>query len=214
DYRALALEARWADGRLEIPRLGLAALEGTLAGSGRADWNAARGPAFEARLEVEGMRVEGLLALASPDAAKRLKGRLVTHLAVSGAGSSWHAISAALAGGGDLDVSDGVIAGLNPAGEAMKALSGLPVLSASKLGRVAAAHPQVFESPDCAFEKLAAQLGLGGGAVSTRDVRLLAREWHVGGAGRYGFDGLVESKGVLAFSPELSAALVDAERRL
>ena len=214
EYQDLALELRLAGGRLEIQKLALAAFEGRLTASGSADLRSPDRPAFEARADVDGMRLERLLARWAPSSSESSSGRIVAHLEVRGAGGSWPAIEPTLAGGGEVSVAEGVLRGFNPAGQAMQALVDLPVLSGGKLAPVIRAHPQVFGAQDTPFETIASHVEIADREVVARDARLVARDWDVRGSGRYQLDGHLHSNAVMAFSQPLSAELIDAEKRL
>jgi AsmA protein len=214
DYRDLALDARLRDRRLEVSQLALAAHQGTLAASGSANLGASGGPAFEARLAVDGVRLESLLAAYAPSDAARASGSLTARLALRGAGASRDAILRSLAGGGELGATDGVLRGFNPAGDALRALSGLPIFADRKIARLFESHPQVFGAEDTPFERIEARLEVASGQVVARDARLVARDYDVTGRGRYEIGGRLDSSAVMAFSPELSDAAVDAEKRL
>jgi AsmA protein len=214
DYRDLALEARWAGGRIELRELALAAHQGSLAATGSADLRAPAGPAFEATLEIDGMRLESVLSRHAPPAAGRASGRVAARLALRGVGASFAAIAPTLAGDGEVSVADGVLRDFNPAGDALRAIAVLPVLEGAKLRGVLAAHPQVFGVEDTPFESLRARLEIRGREVLARDARLLASGWDVTGDGRYALEGRLDSTAVMAFSPDLSDELLAAVPKL
>jgi uncharacterized protein YhdP len=210
DYRDLALDLRSRGGKVEVEKLALAAHGGHLDATGSVDLRAPGGPAFEVRGRADGMSLESLLAAHAPAHAGRASGRLSTSLALRGVGSQ----SSALAGGGDLEVTDGVLRGFNPAGESLRALAGLPVLSGRKLGRLFESHPQLFGAEDTPFERIEARLEVAGGEARLRDGRLVAPDYAVRGQGRYAFGGRLHSSAVMAFSKPLSDEIVDAEKKL
>jgi hypothetical protein len=212
DYRDLELDARLRDRKLEVSKLALAAHQGTLVASGSAELGGA--PAFETRLAVDGVRLESLLAAYAPSEPARASGSLTARLALRGAGASRDAILRSLAGGGDLGVADGVLRGFNPAGDSLRALSGLPIFADRKIVRLFELHPQVFGAEDTPFERIEAQIEVAGGQVVAREARLVARDYAVTGRGSYEIGGSLDSSAVMAFSPELSEAVVDAEKRL
>jgi len=214
EYGDLALEARLDRGRIEVSKLSLASYGGELEVTGSADLRAPGAPAFDARIDVQGASVERLLAAEGSADPPRASGSLDAHIDLRGAGASWEAIAPTLVGAGDLSVADGVLRGFNPAGEALRALVGLPILSGRKLGRLFDSHPQVFGAEDAPFERIEAHLEIAGGEIVARDARLLARDYDLTGKGRYAFAGHLDSSVVMAFSPELSDAVIDAEQKL
>jgi len=214
DYADLALEARMDRGRLEVPKLSLGAYGGKLRASGSADLRAPGGVTFDARIEAQDASVESLLAVDGEMGTPRASGSLDAKISVRGAGSSWEAIAPTLLGGGELRVADGVLRGFNPAGAALRALSGLPILSGRKLAQLFESHPQVFGAEDTPFERIEARLEIAGGELVARDARLVARDYDIVGKGRYALAGRLDSSAVMVFSPALSDAIVDAERKL
>jgi hypothetical protein len=199
---------------VEIAKLALACFGGSVSASGTADLRAPAGPGFDGRVELRGARLESLLAVGGSPGPSRASGRLDARIAVRGAGAGWDAIAPTLVGGGDLAVLDGVLYGFNPAGDALRALVGLPVLSERRLVQVVEAHPQLFGVEDTAFERIEARFDIADGELVARDARLLARDYSVTGKGRYAFAGRLDSSAVMAFSPELSEEVVDAEKKL
>jgi hypothetical protein len=214
DYADLALDARMERGRIEVSKLSLGSYDGKLEVTGSANLRAPGAPAFDARIDLQGASVERLLAAEDAAAPPRASGTLGAQIAVRGAGASWEAIAPTLVGAGELQVVDGVLRGFNPAGEALRALVGLPILSGRKLGRLFESHPQVFGAEDTPFERIEARLEIAGAELVARDVRLLAHDYDIVGKGRFLFEGRIDSSAVMAFSPELSDAVVDAEKKL
>jgi hypothetical protein len=214
EYADLALDARMERGRVEVSKLLLDLLGGKVAASASVDLRTPGAPAFESRIDVRGAKLEQLLAARGAADPPRASGSLDARLALRGEGASWEAIAPTLVGGGDLRVSDGVLRGFNPAGEALRALADLPILSGRKLARLFDTHPQVFGAEDTPFERIDALLEVAGGEVVARDLRLAARDYDVVGKGRFLFEGRLDSSAVMAFSRELSDAVVDAEKKL
>jgi AsmA protein len=212
-YRDLALEARLADGRLEVPSLRVSAYSGAISAHGSAHLREANGPSFEARLEADGVRLEQVLASASPGAPERATGRMAAHVALRGAGRGWAAIAPTLVGDGEIDVTQGMLRGVNPAASALDALRDLPVLSGKKLRRLLETHPQVFAAEDTAFERLASGLEIRDGRVFAHGARLVAPDWVITADGRWSFSGELDSKAVLAFSAALSDDVLAVEPR-
>ncbi len=214
DYSDLALEARMDRGRLEVPKLTLGAYGGKIVASGSADLRAPGGATFDTRIEAQDASVERLLAADGETGAPRASGSLAARISVRGAGSSWETIAPTLLGSGELRVADGVLRGFNPAGEALRALAGLPILSGRKLTQLFQSHPQVFGAEDTPFERIEARLEIAGGEIVSRDARLVARDYDIVGKGRYALAGRLDSSAVMVFSPALSDAVVEAERKL
>ncbi len=214
EYGDLALDARMDRGRVDVAKLALACFGGSVAASGSADLRAPTAPSFDGRMELQGASLESLLAAGGSSGPSRATGRLDARFAVRGAGAGWEAIAPTLAGGGELNVVDGVLYGFNPAGDALRALVELPVLSGRRLGRVVQSHPQLFGVEDTPFERIDARFDIAGGELVARDAQLLARDYSVTGKGRYAFAGRLDSSAVMAFSPELSDEVVDAEKKL
>jgi hypothetical protein len=214
EYADLALEARLEGARLEVSKLSLDAYGGRLGATGSIDLRASDAPVVDARIDVQGARVERLLLANGGADPPRASGSLDAQVAVRGTGSSWEEIAATLVGGGELRIAEGVLRGFNPAGEALRALAGLPILSGRKLGRLFDSHPQVFGAQDTPFERIDARLEMSGGELVARDAELLARDYEIIGKGRYAFAGRVDSSAVMVFSRELSDTLVDTEKKL
>lgn len=210
-YRGLALEARLAGGRLEVPSLRVSACSGTLGAQGSVRLRAGGGSELEARIDADGMRLEEVLASAAPGAAGRASGRLSARLALRGAGDGWQALASTLAGEGELEVAQGMLRGVNPAASALDALRNLPVLSGKKLRALLETHPRVFAAEDTVFERLTSGLEIRDRRLFARDARLVAPDWVITGDGRWSFAGELDSKAVLAFSSALSDDVLAVE---
>ena len=213
-FEGLALELGLADDRLEIPKLTLRAFGGALTASGGADLRTPARPVFEARAQVDGMRLEQILARYAPSSPDRASGAVTARVEVRGAGASWAAIEPTLVAGGDVSVASGVLRGFNPARQAMQAIVDLPVFSGRKLRPVMRAHPQVFETEDTPFESIASRLDLADREVNARDAQLVSSAWDVRGAARYRLRGQLRSNAVMAFSKPMSDELVAGDKRL
>src|SRR5262249_4451432 len=103
---------------------------------------------------------------------------------------------------------------VNPAGQAMQAIAGLPVLTSHRLGPLLSAHPEVFGTADTAFETIASRFEIADREVVASDAHLVAREWDVRGEGRYRLDRQLRSNAVMGFSKAMSDELVAADKRL
>jgi hypothetical protein len=213
DYRDLALDLTWVEGRAEIQRLSASAFDGALSATGRYDTTGPQ-PRFTVQTKADGVRVEQLLAARGGPAEAPLRGGLTANLELRGGGSGWAQIKATLTGSGTFAVRDGVLADFNPAGETMRSLLALPAFAGSGLGRFVERHPKLFGVGDTPFEELVGTLDVRNGWVHLKGLELDAGDYAVRGEGRYSLDNQVDFRTRLRLSPALSEELLGAAPRM
>jgi uncharacterized protein involved in outer membrane biogenesis len=213
DYRDLALDLTWVDGKAEIQRLSARAFDGEVTATGQYDTQGPQ-PRFELRTHADGVRVEKVLASPTGRSGAPLRGALAANLALRGGGSGWPQIKTTLTGDGTFSVRDGVMEDLNPAGETMRSLIALPSFSDSGLARFVEGHPKLFGVGDTPFEDLAGTIDVRNGWVHLKGLELDAGDYAISGEGRYSFDNEVDFRTRLRLSAALSEELLAAVPRM
>jgi uncharacterized protein involved in outer membrane biogenesis len=215
EYRDLVVDVAMAGGRVELEKVSANAYGGTIAATGTWDASAAQ-PRFDLKTRTEKVRVESLLAERSPALAKVLTGELDTSLGVRGSGSTWQEMKPRLYGDGNLRIADGILKKFNAAGDALRAITAIPQLGGSGIGRFVNANPQVFGLEDTPFRELATDIRIRDGwvllphfVVAVKDYELLGRD-----GARYSLDNDLDLPLDVVLSKALSEQAIAAAKEL
>lgn len=211
EYQDLQTEVAMADQVATLERVRVGAFSGTYEGSGRVDLHDADRPRFESRSIVRGMTVRDFLAHGFPKAVGRMEGRLDATLSATGAGRDWDSVRPTLAGGGRVDVHDGVLKDVNIA-ESVLGVTGIPGLSALVPPDLRTRYPEIFGTGDTRFEELGGDVRIASERLTTDNLRMTARDYAVTGQGGVGFDGRVDFTATLVASEKLTADIVRATK--
>jgi hypothetical protein len=92
----------------------------------------------------------------------------------------------------------------------LKGLTGIPGLSVALPPSLREKYPQVFGAGDTVFENMDAKIDIRDGWANFRDFRLAARDYSLGGQGRYSLDNQLDMSTVMTMSQALSDDLVAA----
>ncbi len=189
-------------------------LAATLQGSTRPDLDLsgtvhpAQRPGVDLEARVPGADLARLLVGASN--AGFLTGTLEARTRLAGRSEAWSTLSPALSGAGDFRIRDGVVRDFNPAGPTLRAAMALPAVTERKVMEVLSRHPNVFGIGDTPFSEMVGRVEIRDAAIFVRDFVLRTAEYDLVGDGRYGFDGAVDFRTSLVFSPKLSAELIES----
>jgi uncharacterized protein involved in outer membrane biogenesis len=214
DASDLTGELRTQGGRATLERLTVKTLGGEIAASGSYDARDAARPAFDLHPTLKDVRVESLLGVLAPAAAKALQGRLAGELALRGAGSDWAAIRPSLTGNGRVRLEQAQLADVNLAEGVLDGITGVAGLSGLVSKRVRESHPSLFGTGKTEFDTLDAKLEIADGRLLAHDLRLAARDFAVAGGGAISLDGEVDFTGTFSASEALSGHLVEEVKQL
>jgi uncharacterized protein involved in outer membrane biogenesis len=210
DYRDLAIDFEMQKQVATIQKFLLQAFGGELAMTGRYDMRRAGSPSFDLKTKLTGMRIEELIASRKSGADDRLTGELGGDLSLVGSGAGIETIKKNLKGQGSIQLVDGVLKDVNLADAALKGLTGIPGLSVGLPPSLREKYPQVFGAGDTVFENMDAKIDVRDGWANFRDFRLAARDYSLGGQGRYSLDNRLDMSTVMTMSQSLSDDLVAA----
>ena len=210
DYEGLAAEFTLQNRVATIEKLRASLFGGDLDVSGRYDMRKPERPSFDVKTTLASMRLERLLSVRSPKAAESIQGQLDGNLALAGAGSGWEQLERTLSGNGSVQVADGILKDVNLADAALKGVTGVPALANLLPPDLQRKYPAVFGTGDTVFEKVDTKIDIRDGWVEFRDLRLAARDYALGGQGRYSLENQIDVSTVMTFSQPLSDHLVEA----
>jgi uncharacterized protein involved in outer membrane biogenesis len=208
DYRNLAADVTYADSRAVLKPLSLDAFGGSIRGEGRYDLGNPDKPTFAMNVTVRNVGVAELLTPRRLGADRVLEGKLDGDLALTGAGSTWETIRAALSGNGKIRVHDGAIKDVNIAEDLLVALTGVPGLSELLSPKFRREYPSLFSTGDTSFKDLSGTLQIADGRISSKDLALSAADYFVRGRGSVGLDKTIDVTAAFQASDKLTKDLV------
>ena len=211
DYSDLVADLVLGGGRITLQQATAQAFGGTLEAKGAYTAGPKGAPRFGVETQLRDMRIEQITRMVSGRAARLLNGTIDANLNLDGAGSGWEQIQRALRGNGNLHLRDGVLKGINPAGDTLRALLVIPALGKLAIGRVLQNHPQLLGEGDTAIEDLTGDFTIRDGWVNVSKLVLQTTEYALSGSGRYSFAGQLDFKTSLTFGQMLSSELLGAE---
>jgi hypothetical protein len=162
---------------------------------------------FQGRLSARSLQLGDLAAVVSPQMAAIVSGTITTADAEV-RGVLGEQLMQNLGGNLELAFSDGALKGVNIAADVLRAIKNLPFLTGSLDSGVNADNRIALDSKDTAIKKLTATFAIGGGGMTTRNLKLLSTIFNLDAQGRLGFDASIDLLADILFEPGLSAFLV------
>jgi hypothetical protein len=123
-------------------------------------------------------------------------------------------IRRALAGNGALEVTDGVLKGVNIAESVLGGLIGIPGLSNLISPNVRSKYPELFGMDDTVFEALAGKMTLKDGQALLDEIVLAARDYRLDGKGTIGLDKELDIGMTFVASQNLSEDLIRSAKEI
>ncbi|MFQ5848528.1 MAG: AsmA family protein [Candidatus Methylomirabilales bacterium] len=203
DLRALVSMAGQV---VTIDRFSLRALNGTLQGQGRYDLRKSP-PRFTLTSQVRGMNLAELFRYAAPATPQHVRGGVNLDLKLAGSGNQWQDIQRSLTGQGQAEVVKGAILDVNIAQSALTGLTGVPGLSLFISPKIRSKYPALFGTRNTEFGELKGSVNIRGGKVHLDNLLIAAADWAVGGKGWMTLDQMLNLRGQLVLSRQLSTDL-------
>lgn len=213
-FEGLDGKIHYANQRAKIESMKIDAFDGVINSSGTYDMRRAGKPAFNLETDLSGVRIEQVAATHSEAAGRLFEGEVATDLNLSGTGSAWEALKKTLAGGGSIDVKDGMLRDINLAEAAFGSLVNVPGISEFLDGGLRKKYPALFGTGDTVFDTIATKLTIGGGKVDITSLALAARDFALNGRGEIGLDGRINLVTQWLTSEGLSADLLERNAKL
>jgi len=206
-YRTLDARTSLRGSKLVFDALTLSAFDGRISGAGSYDLAQPDQPVFAFRGKVDGVDVGALATHLGAGRVLQMAGRLQANFDLSGHGSKWEVIRQALTGNGAVEVSDGVLKGVNIAESILGNLTGIPGLSNLISPNVRSKYPELFGLDDTVFEALSGKLTLGNGVALLDELALAARDYRLDGKGTIRLDNALDIAMTFVASQNLTADL-------
>ena len=165
---------------------------------------------FTADVGAEGLDLAAMQHARDPRTPPRVTGTVARFQSRLAGTADTHP-ERSVTGTGTVLVKDGRVPGVNVAGEVVKKIGSLPLLSAV---RMPAEVKSVTESPDTVITSLTADFTVGGAALQLQRTLVTSPSFSFDGGGRVGFDSDLDLQGTLRLSSAISNALVSGVREL
>ncbi len=165
---------------------------------------------FTGDVTAEGLDLAALQRATDPRTPPRATGT-VARFQSQIAGTADDHPERSVTGNGSVLLKDGRVPGVNVAGEVVKKIGSLPILSAVRM------PPEVrsaTESSDTVITSLTANFTIGGAALHLQRTAVSSPTFSFDGGGRVGFDADLDLSGTIRLSPTISRALVSGVREL
>ena len=171
-------------------------------------------PRFSVSWDVKTIDLVQLYRYFNPQSQPDVRGNLSTNLKLAGHGDQWKEIQTTLRGQGQAEVLHGALLNFNIADAVLSGTTGIPGLANLINPAVRRKYPETFEARDTEFKELQTQLEIGNARVNFKNVHMAAAQFKIEGSGWADFDRRVNFRGVVRFSPALSADIAAAVREI
>ena len=169
-------------------------------------------PRFTVTSELKAIDLVQLYRYFEMESQRDIRGNLNGNIKLTGQGDRWESIKANLRGQGQTEVLQGAILNFNIADTVLSGATGVPGLTNLISPAVRKKYPETFAAKDTEFKELQTQLELGDSRLNFKNLRIAAAQFRVEGNGWADFERRVDFRGVVRFSPQLSADLAGALR--
>ncbi len=165
------------------------------------------------QLNVTGLSIRELLQAFSPHLAGTIDGTItqvrskLSEIAINDPANT-------ATGNGSLQITSGVIKGLNIPGQALAKIDSLPFISGNLRQRVPPEFESLFSKPDMVVKELASNFSISRGMIQLSDFNLMSDYFSVRGGGTYSLLGEANLKTDLILSPTVSAGIVKKVKEL
>jgi uncharacterized protein involved in outer membrane biogenesis len=205
-YRDLTLKASLSQLQLRLESARLKAYGGALDASGAMSLDKRL---FTADVNAAGIDLgQAADEQGAANGSSKIRGQLTGRATVSGRGEKFAEIQPTLRGEGRFVVVNGAVPGINPAAAIFKALGDTPGLSMVLSPDLAARYPRVFRSHDMQFESASASFKIDGPQISSQDMKVVAPDYTISGAGWINLDQRLNIKAEIVLSTPFSRALL------
>jgi autotransporter translocation and assembly factor TamB len=210
DYKNLDANLSYGNGTAVIRNFRANALNGSLRLSGEYGFDV---PKFSIGSEVKGIDLVQLYQYFNQE-QRDIRGNLNGDLKLSGVGDKWQEIKPNLRGDGQMEVQQGTLLNFNIADAVLSGVTGIPGLANLINPAVRQKYPETFNAKDTVFKDLQSQITVGDSRLNFKNLRIAAAQFKLEGDGWADFDRRVDIRGVVRFSPELSADITKAVREI
>lgn len=169
---------------------------------------------FSMGSELKAIDLMALYRYFDAEAQRDIRGNLNGKLKIAGSGNQWPQIKPSLRGQGQAEVLEGALLNFNIADAVLTGATGIPGLANLISPAIRNKYPETFAAKDTEFKELQTQLEIGDARLKFKDLRMVAAQLRIDGNGWADFERRVDVRGVVRFSPQLSADIAGAVREI
>ncbi len=204
-YEALNVSAAWANQRLDLRKLGLRALGGSIAANGNVEMKSE--PAFALNLDLDRIDITKALEAQESKSAGMIRGTLTGRTEVAGQGSDFDKLRPTLRGRGRIALADAKLVGVNIVVQALGKTQNIPGIGDLVPKSIEQNHPAIFSDPDTRIDSASLTFDLDGPRITTHDLAVQAPDYRLTGDGWFDLDRQVDLNASILLSQALSSEI-------
>ncbi len=194
-----------------LKELTIKAFNGEIVANASADLGSSQ--RFSSEAHILELDIGAALSAVKPALSGMVTGTLES-LSVRTEGTLGAALIPSLSGQGSVAVKKCTLRGVNLANEVLKGVTKLPFLAGSLRSIVPPSLEGTLNAENTAIESLTSTFTLGGGGLTTPDLKMLSTIFSLEAKGRVGMDSSLDLNSAIAFSKEFSAALAERNNNI
>jgi len=211
-YEALGVSATWADKRLNLRKLDLRALGGSIAASGNVEMKSE--PAFALNLDLDRIDITKVLEAQESKSSGMIRGILTGRTEVAGQGSDFDKLKPTLRGRGRIALADAKLVGVNIVAQAFGKTQNIPGIGDLVPKSIEQNHPATFSDPDTRIDSASLTFDLDGPRITTHDLVVQAPDYRLTGDGWFDLDRQVDLNASILLSQALSSEIEGVKKNV
>jgi len=185
-YQNLDVTGSYADKRLAANPLSVGAFSGTVVANGSMTMTTP--PRFDVNANLRNVDLQQAFLALDPKTQRRLRGSLSGNVRMSGSGKDWNAIKPTLNGNGNLQITNGKIAGVNIVAIAINKIAAAPGVSQIVNATFMSDHSGMLADPDTELQNAQSTFVIVNQRVTTHDLAVKSTDYALAGDGWFDFD--------------------------
>jgi len=212
-YTGLTVVTSLAGRQLHVSQLEMAAFGGSI--SGTADASLENEGPFNAAVTMAGLDIQQALQSQKAKAAGVVRGFLSGRVQVSGKNrGKFDAIKPTLTGGGQAQVAQGKLVGVNLGAQVFAKTQNLPVIGSLVPQSIANNHPELFRNPDTDFQQLGLTFVIQGPRITTHDLVMKTADYAMNGDGWFDMDKNIDLTARILLTQQLTAEIIAQKKNV
>ncbi len=211
-FTLLALDASFANDRVNVNSLKFGAFEGSIAAAGVATVGAAT--VFNFKVDTQNLNLQKALDSQHAKAADTIRGSLTANVQIAGQGKGMDQIKPTLRGAGRAKMDNGKLIGVNVVAQALKKVDNVPGIGALVPAAVVSNHPELFQSPDTDIQAASLTFVILGPRITSQDIVVRSTDYSIFSDGWFDLDKNINLTAKIKMSKPFSSELVAARRNV
>jgi len=212
-YNALTVVSSLAGKKLRVSQLAVGAFGGNVTGNADADLE--EGGPFSASVVMANLNLQQALESQKAKAAGVVRGLLSGRVQLAGRNrGDFEAIKPTLDGGGQIQVAQGKLVGVNIGAEVFKKTQNLPVIGSLVPESIANNHPELFRSPDTDFQQMGLTFVINGPRIISHDIVMKTADYALNGDGWFDMDKNIDLTARILLTQQLTREIVEQKKNV